>query len=109
MELRALGQSGLLVSEVGLGCNNFGGMIAGMDMDRSRAVIDAAVDSGINFFDTADSYGADGGSEKVLGEVLGARRKDLIVATKFASPMNSEKSKRYDGSRRYIFGDYPSD
>lgn len=102
MKQRALGQSGLLVSEVGLGCNNFGGMIPGMDLDRARAVIDAAIDSGITFFDTADSYGTDGGSETVLGAVLGHRRKDIVLATKFASPMNRDRSSRYDGSRRYI-------
>lgn len=102
MQHRPLGQSGLLVSAIGLGCNNFGGMIAGMDIARARSVIDAALDSGITFLDTADSYGADGGSEKVLGEVLGTRRHDVILATKFGSPMNREKSARYDGSRRYI-------
>lgn len=100
MELRNLGNSGLLVSEIGLGCNNFGGMIQGMDLDRSRAVTDAAIDSGITFYDTADSYGTDGGSEKVLGEVLGNRRQDIESATKFASPMNREKSPRFNGIAR---------
>lgn len=103
MEYRRLGNSGLLVSVVGLGCNNFGGMIASLDLEASRAVIDAAIDSGITLFDTADSYGAEGGSEKVLGEVLGARRHDIVLATKFASPMNRAKSSRYNGSRGYIF------
>ena len=102
MEYRRLGNSGLKVSVVGLGCNNFGGMIAALDLAASRAVIDAAIDSGITLFDTADSYGANGGSEKVLGEVLGNRRHDIVLATKFASPMNRAKSTRYDGSRRYI-------
>ncbi len=102
MEYRRLGNSGLKVSVVGLGCNNFGGMIAALDLAASRAVIDAAIDSGITLFDTADSYGANGGSEKVLGEVLGNRRHDIVLATKFASPMNRAKSTRYEASRRYI-------
>lgn len=102
MELRTLGNSGLLVSEIGLGCNNFGGMIEEMDLNRSREVIDSAIDSGITFFDTSDSYGTEGGSEEVLGEVLGKRRQDIVLATKFASPMNKKKSTRFDGSRRYI-------
>lgn len=102
MEYRRLGDSGLMVSAVGLGCNNFGGMFASMDFEASRAVIDAAIESGITFFDTADSYGVSGGSEKVLGDVLGARRHEIVLATKFASPMNREKSNRYDGSRGYI-------
>ena len=104
METRALGQSGLQVSVIGLGCNNFGGMIQGLDLEKSRAVVHAALDSGITLFDTSDSYGVDGGSEKVLGETLGDRRKDIVLATKFASPMNRAKSSRYNGSRGYIMG-----
>ena len=102
MQTRALGSSGLLVSVIGLGCNNFGGMIDGLDPAASRTVIHAALDAGVTLFDTADSYGADGGSERVLGEALGARRQDVVLATKFASPMNRAKSARYDGSRRYV-------
>lgn len=102
METRFLGHSGLQVSAVGLGCNNFGGMIRGLDLADARDVIDAALDAGITLFDTSDSYGQDGGSEKVLGEILGPRRKEVVLATKFASPMNREKSTRYDGSRSYI-------
>lgn len=104
METRALGSSGLLVSVIGLGCNNFGGMIEGLDLKASRAVVHAALDAGVTLFDTADSYGADGGSERVLGEALGARRKDVVLATKFASPMNRAVSTRYNGSRGYILG-----
>lgn len=102
METRALGSSGLLVSVIGLGCNNFGGMIESLDVNGARAVVHAALDSGVTLFDTSDSYGADGGSERVLGEALGARRKDIVLATKFASPMNRARSARYNGSRAYI-------
>jgi aryl-alcohol dehydrogenase-like predicted oxidoreductase len=77
MEQRAIGS--LKVSVVGLGCNNFGGRI---DRDATRAVVDAALDAGITFFDTADIYG-DRRSEVLLGEALGSRRDDVAVATKF--------------------------
>ena len=80
MDYRPLGNSGLHVSVVGLGCNNFGGRI---DLAASRAVIEAALDAGITLFDTADIYGAQGGSESALGEVLGSRRDDIVLATKF--------------------------
>ena len=69
----------LAVSVVGLGCNNFGGRI---DLDATRAVVDTALDEGINFFDTADIYGGTK-SEELLGQVLAGRRDDVIVATKF--------------------------
>ena len=102
MEKRQLGNSGLEVSVVGLGCNNFGGMVQALDLEASRKVIHAALDAGITLLDTSDSYGANGGSEKTLGEVLGDRRKDIVLATKFASPMNRAVSSRYNGSRGYI-------
>jgi aryl-alcohol dehydrogenase-like predicted oxidoreductase len=97
MKMRALGPSGLQVSELGLGCNNFGGRV---DEAGTRAVVDAALEAGINFFDTADSYGNKGGSEILLGKVLGDRRKDVILATKFGSAM--QEGARRDASRRYI-------
>ena len=98
MEQRNLGRSGLRVSAIGLGCNNFGGRIG---LEASRAVVDAALDAGITLLDTADVYGEKGGSETVLGEVLGARRKDIVLATKFAMPMDD--AERLKGaSRRYI-------
>ncbi|MGH8216117.1 MAG: aldo/keto reductase [Rhodanobacteraceae bacterium] len=97
MKMRALGPSGLQVSELGLGCNNFGGRV---DEAGTRAVVDAALEAGINFFDTADSYGDKGGSETLLGKVLGDRRKDVILATKFGSAMR--EGARRDASRRYI-------
>lgn len=102
MEKRTLGRSGLEVSVVGLGCNNFGGMKASLDLEGARAVVHAALDAGITFFDTSDSYGVAGGSEITLGTVLGERRKDIVLATKFASPLNREKDSRYNGSRAYI-------
>jgi aryl-alcohol dehydrogenase-like predicted oxidoreductase len=85
MEHRLLGSSDLLVSVVGLGCNNFGGRI---DLAASRAVIEAALDEGITLFDTADIYGRQGGSEKTLGEVLGSRRDQVVLATKFGHQDN---------------------
>jgi aryl-alcohol dehydrogenase-like predicted oxidoreductase len=98
MEIRNLGGSGLRVSAVGLGCNNFGQRT---DLETSRKVIHKAIDLGITLFDTADIYADMGGSETVLGEVLGSRRKDIVLATKFSKPMSSDGSKQ-GASRRYI-------
>ncbi len=80
MELVDLGSSGLRVSRVGLGCNNFGGRI---DFAATRAVVEAALDSGITFFDTAEIYGNGGDSERFLGEILEGRRDRVVLATKF--------------------------
>ncbi len=80
MRYQPLGSSGLLVSEVGLGCNNFGGRI---DAAATRAVVDAAIDAGVTLFDTADIYGNAGGSETLLGETLQGRRDQVVLATKF--------------------------
>jgi aryl-alcohol dehydrogenase-like predicted oxidoreductase len=80
MEYRALGDSGLLVSVIGLGCNNFGGRLGA---EGTRAVVDAALDVGVTLFDTADMYGGGGGSESLLGEVLKGRRDQVVLATKF--------------------------
>jgi aryl-alcohol dehydrogenase-like predicted oxidoreductase len=98
MELRSLGRSGLKVSVVGLGCNNFGGRI---DLEASRKVVDKALDLGITLFDTADVYGNKGGSETILGELLGERRKDIVLATKFCMPMD-DAGLLQGASRRYI-------
>jgi aryl-alcohol dehydrogenase-like predicted oxidoreductase len=81
MESRKIGA--LAVSAVGVGCNNFG---ARLDEARTREVVDAALDQGINFFDTADMYGG-GKSEELLGRILGARRRHVIIATKFGNEM----------------------
>lgn len=89
MEYRRLGRSGLSVSAVGLGCNNFNWTI---DAAQSGRVVDAALDAGITFFDTANTYGQSGGSEEFLGRALGPRRKDIVLATKFGMKMA-------DGSR----------
>ncbi|MGE8940900.1 aldo/keto reductase [Leptospira interrogans] len=98
MQQRNLGPSGLQVSVVGLGCNNFGGRI---DLEASRAVVHKALDVGITLFDTADIYGNSGGSETTLGQILGDRRKDIVLATKFGMPMDQDR-KLMGGSRRYI-------
>jgi aryl-alcohol dehydrogenase-like predicted oxidoreductase len=98
MQIRNLGGSGLRVSAVGLGCNNFGQRI---DLEASRKVIHKAIDLGVTLFDTADIYAGQGGSETVLGEVLGDRRKDIVLATKFSKPMSKDGTKQ-GASRRYI-------
>jgi aryl-alcohol dehydrogenase-like predicted oxidoreductase len=98
METRNLGGSGLKVSLVGLGCNNFG---VRLDRAQSAAVIDRAIDRGITLFDTADSYGGRGGSERILGEVLGGRRQDIVLATKFGNAMDDAGVLK-GGSRRYL-------
>src|SRR5215469_8677980 len=89
MEKRALGKSGIAVSVIGLGCNNFGAM----KIDASKRVVDRALEMGITLFDTADVYGNRGGSEEQLGEILGPRRKDIVLATKFAMPMDDSGAK----------------
>lgn len=82
MRYRPLGSSGLVVSVVGVGCNAFGMRI---DEERTREVVDAAIDEGVTLFDTADTYGL-GASEELLGRALGSRRDDVVVATKFGMP-----------------------
>jgi aryl-alcohol dehydrogenase-like predicted oxidoreductase len=93
---RPLGDSGLDVSVVGLGCNNFGRRV---DLDGTRAVVDAALDEGVTFFDTANTYGR-GQSEEFLGQVLEGRRDQVTLATKFGMDMGDGKGPR--GSRDYI-------
>ena len=102
MRYRTLGDSGLLVSVVGLGCNNFGGRL---DVDATRAVVDAAVDVGITLFDTSDTYGNEGGSELALGEVLAGRRDKVVLATKFGNQrtdMGYGPAAGAKGGRKYI-------
>ena len=95
MRTRRLGP--LEVTVVGLGCNNFGGRI---DVGATRAVVDAALDAGVTFFDTADIYGNKGGSETILGDVLHGRRDRVVLATKFGKPMGDGAERR--GSSGYI-------
>ena len=97
MEYRRLGRSGLHVSVAGLGCNNFGMRI---DYEAAEKVTNAALDAGVTLFDTADVYGR-GGSEEMLGRALGARRHEVIIATKFAAPMGEGPMDR-GGSRHRI-------
>jgi aryl-alcohol dehydrogenase-like predicted oxidoreductase len=96
---RKLGNSGLQVPLAGLGTNNFGGRL---DLEASRRVIHKALDLGAVFFDTADVYGNKGGSESIIGEVLGPRRSEVILATKFGHDFN-EAAGLTGASRRHIF------
>ncbi len=98
MQTRKLGRSGPDVSLVGLGTNNFGGRIDGA---AARLVLDRALDLGVTLIDTADVYGNKGGSEEILGELLGPRRKNVVLATKFGLPMD-DAGKLHGASRRYI-------
>jgi aryl-alcohol dehydrogenase-like predicted oxidoreductase len=98
MQKRRLGLDGPEVSLVGLGGNNFGGRI---DLAGARRVVDKALDLGITLIDTADIYGNKGGSEECLGQILGPRRKDVVLATKFGLPMDILGRLR-GASRRYI-------
>ena len=100
MEIVELGASGLRVSRVGLGCNNFGGRIGAAE---TRAVVEAALDAGVTFLDTAESYGGGGGSERLLGEILEGRRSDVVIATKFAGNAERGRGSR-DSVRRAIAG-----
>jgi aryl-alcohol dehydrogenase-like predicted oxidoreductase len=98
MRFRRLGDSGLTVSVVGIGCNNFGRRI---DLEATRAVVHAALDAGVTLFDTADIYGE---SEDFLGEVLGTARADIVLATKFGMDMGGKLGPDWGarGSRRYV-------
>jgi aryl-alcohol dehydrogenase-like predicted oxidoreductase len=102
MRLRRLGREGPEVSVVGLGCNNFGRAV---DLEGTRAVVDAALDAGVTLLDTADVYGDKGGSESFLGEVLEGRRDNVVLATKFGSKLGDGRlGADWDArnSRRYI-------
>ncbi|MFG1605587.1 aldo/keto reductase [Actinoplanes sp. NPDC049265] len=102
MSYRRLGDSGLLVSVVGLGCNNFGRKL---DADGTHAVVSAALDAGITLFDTADIYGTThGASEEFLGAALKGRRDEIVLATKFGMDMEglNGNDRGVRGSRSYI-------
>ena len=100
MTYRQLGDSGLTVSTVGVGCNNFGRRL---DQDGTNAVVRQAIDSGVTLFDTADIYGQ-GASEEMLGLALGSERENVVVATKFGMDMQGANGPDWGvrGSRRYI-------
>jgi aryl-alcohol dehydrogenase-like predicted oxidoreductase len=98
MRDRPLGTTGLRVSALGLGCNNFG---VRLDAVAARRIVGAALDAGITFFDTADVYGLRGGSETILGEALGARRKNVVMVSKFGVAMDDE-GRLKGGSARYV-------
>ena len=94
------GATALEVSVVGLGCNNFGGRL---DLEGTRAVLEAALDAGITLLDTADVYGGSGGSELLIGEVLEGRREEVVLATKFGMDMSGgDVPEAPKGSRDYI-------
>jgi len=102
MRYRSLGESGLVVSVAGLGCNNFGRRL---DVDATRAVVDAAIGEGITLLDTADTYGGAGRSEELLGEVLAGRREQVVLATKFghqAADLGYGPAAGAKGGRGYI-------
>jgi aryl-alcohol dehydrogenase-like predicted oxidoreductase len=112
MRTRRLGSSGVEVPVVGLGCNQFGRKL---DLDGTRAVVDAALETGVTFFDTADVYGGRGRSEELLGEVLRGRRDRVVVATKFGMDMQDGEQARgraayvrksIEGSLRRLQTDY---
>ena len=98
MEYRNLGRSGLQVSMVGLGCNNFGRRC---DQEQTTVVVHQALDLGVTLFDTADVYGPGGLSEEFLGKALKGKRREAIIATKFMGPMG-EGPLQSGASRRYI-------
>jgi aryl-alcohol dehydrogenase-like predicted oxidoreductase len=102
MHYTSLGNSGLVVSIVGLGCNNFGRRL---DVERTRAVVDAAIELGVTLFDTSDTYGGGGRSEEILGEVLAGRRDQVVLATKFGhqgADMGYGPAAGAKGGRAYI-------
>lgn len=101
MTYRQLGRSGLTVSTVGIGCNNFGARMADEDV---APVVHAAIDAGVTLFDTADVYGDRGGSETLLGRALRGRREQVVLATKFGMDMGGSNGPDWGvrGSRRYV-------
>ena len=106
IEYRTLGRSGLVVSTIGLGCNNFGRAETATESQAGTdAVIHAAIDTGVTLFDTADIYGAERGlSETLMGNALKGRRGDIVLATKFGMDMAGKNGPDWDarGSRRYV-------
>ncbi|MEO8906505.1 MAG: aldo/keto reductase [Microbacteriaceae bacterium] len=106
IEYRNLGASGLVVSTIGIGCNNFGRAgTASETQEGTNAVIDAAIDVGVTLFDTADIYGAERGlSETLMGNALKGKRDNIVLATKFGMDMQGANGSDWGarGSRRYL-------
>jgi aryl-alcohol dehydrogenase-like predicted oxidoreductase len=106
IEYRPLGNSGLIVSTIGLGCNSFGRQKAASEtQEGTTAVVHAAIDAGITLFDTADIYGSQRGlSETLMGNALRGRRHEIVLATKFGMNMAGINGPDWEarGSRRYI-------
>jgi aryl-alcohol dehydrogenase-like predicted oxidoreductase len=101
MTYRPLGESGLMISAVGIGCNAFGRRV---DLDGVRGILDAAQDVGVTLLDTSDTYGGNGASEELLGEALLGRRDEFVVATKFGMDMQGANGADHGvrASRRYV-------
>jgi aryl-alcohol dehydrogenase-like predicted oxidoreductase len=101
MTYRPLGDSGLVVSAVGIGCNAFGRRV---DLEGVNDVLDGAQDSGVTLLDTADTYGGDGASESLLGRALKGRRDEFVLATKFGMDMQGANGDDHGvrGSRHYV-------
>lgn len=99
MQYRTLGRTGVQVSSLALGAMNFG-RIGGTTQDEVTAIVDAALESGINLIDTADVYSA-GESEELLGKAIAGRREEIVLATKASLPMGEERNHR-GGSRRWL-------
>ena len=98
MQYRHVGNSGLKVSLIGLGCNNFG---ARMTTEDARPIVHKALDLGVTLFDTADSYGS-GGSESALGDILGSQRQDIVLASKFGLSLEDSPRRVVPATRDYI-------
>ncbi|MDT0573654.1 aldo/keto reductase [Streptomyces sp. DSM 3412] len=99
MQYRTLGRTGVQVSSLALGAMNFG-RIGRTTQDEATALVDAALEAGINLVDTADMYG-DGESEEMVGKAIAGRRDDIVLATKAGMPMGEERNHR-GGSRRWL-------
>ncbi|RSM37451.1 aldo/keto reductase, partial [Actinoplanes sp. ATCC 53533] len=99
MQYRTLGRTGVQVSTLVLGAMNFG-KIGSTTQEEATAIVDAALDAGINLIDTADMY-SDGQSEEMVGKAIAGRRDDIVLATKAAMPMGDERNHR-GSSRRWL-------
>ena len=101
MTYRPLGDSGLMVSALGIGCNAFGRRV---DLDGVKEILDAAQDVGVTLLDTADVYGGGGASEEMIGEALRGRRDEFVLATKFGMDMGGANGEDHGvrGSRHYV-------